>query len=950
MNKDIQLIQEQADGSFLSKIIAGVNRVVGFDGNGDPVAVNGGTLDLGGARLTNYLEANPAALTFGSTTTLDTTLSRAFSLDLTGDTTMALTGSHRDGNTISLLLCQDATGSRIVTWPSDVVWENDVLPTLTTEALHADFILFYDNGEKWIAVLLAQHLACDAPSTPTSLATDPVSATEVDLTWTAVGGAATYNVYRDSAFVTNVATAYYHDTGRTASTTYGYTVSAVNGYGVSAPCTNVNGLTRTIAPTGLNVAVISATELDLTWDAVTGATSYKVYRNSSLVYSPSTNAQNDTGLTSGTLYHYYVTALNASGESVASSTVDGTTLIGVAAGALQFDGSQNYVTVPYNSGLFPSIVTLEAWINIPTILSHYQFIVGNGDYSTGGTFLDIEQAGDGSKLRFIGNDGSIRGTSNSVVATGRWTHVAVVYDGSNITFYQDGIQDGQSSASGTITDNGLPLGIGKAVSSPPEYFGGSIDEVRISNIARYTTTFVPQPILGSDANTVAYYRFNEGAGTTLTDLTGNGHNGTLMGSPLPTWVEGVPSNTALQFDGSQNYVSVPGSVDLTPSTCTIEFWVKTPDPSSNDAGIVCTWLSDATGFLIYTAASNATVFFGIAGLSVLCGSIADGLWHHIAVTCDGTTLVGFNDGVQTDTAAGVIPATTTELSIGRHTGAHTLNGTIDEVRFSNIVRYSTTFTPQRTLGWDANTVAYWNMEEGQGTTLHDVTGNGHDGTLTGSPVPTWVDGVSKDEALQFDGSQNYVTTSSDAITIPSSDATVEFWFNEPAGTSLSEVSMMEHWGYSGWGWGAYVNNGGTIGFGSLNNGWFSVSTGSYQDGNWHHFAAVQYSGTTYLYLDGVSVASVNGNALAGTSHLCIGGEPGVSWYTKGSIDEVRISNIARYTTTFVPQPILGSDANTVAYYKFDENSGGVAVDYSGNGHIGALTGSPLPQRVTGVSE
>src|SRR3989339_678519 len=53
--------------------------------------------------------------------------------------------------------------------------------------------------------------------------------------------------------------------------------------------------------------------------------------------------------------------------------------------------------------------------------------------------------------------------------------------------------------------------------------------------------------------------------------------------------------------------------------------------------------------------------------------------------------------------------------------------------------------------FDSYLVAYWSFDEGSGSTLHDGTGNGHDGTLMNGPV--WVDGK-RGGALQFDGADD----------------------------------------------------------------------------------------------------------------------------------------------------------------------------------------------------
>jgi len=60
---------------------------------------------------------------------------------------------------------------------------------------------------------------------------------------------------------------------------------------------------------------------------------------------------------------------------------------------------------------------------------------------------------------------------------------------------------------------------------------------------------------------------------------------------------------------------------------------------------------------------------------------------------------------------------------------------------------------------------------------------------------------------------------------------------------------------------------------------------------------------------------------------------------KGIIDEVRISNIARYTKDFTPAKRFKTDKNTMALYHFDEAKGDVLKDSSGNGHDGKIVGA-----------
>ena len=91
------------------------------------------------------------------------------------------------------------------------------------------------------------------------------------------------------------------------------------------PTQNVNSVTISkgsalAAPT--NLAAASPTKAPhLTWNAVTGATSYNIYANGTVVGTSTTNSYIDNSPTSGS-NTYYVTAVNGSGESSPSNTIN----------------------------------------------------------------------------------------------------------------------------------------------------------------------------------------------------------------------------------------------------------------------------------------------------------------------------------------------------------------------------------------------------------------------------------------------------------------------------------------------------------------------------------------------------------------------------------------------------------------------------------------------------
>jgi hypothetical protein len=78
-------------------------------------------------------------------------------------------------------------------------------------------------------------------------------------------------------------------------------------------------------PTGFAVTTASASQINLFWNASTGATGYKIYKSGSYLKTVTATSTSDTGLTSSTNYCYYVIANNSAGDSVQTSQLCTTT-------------------------------------------------------------------------------------------------------------------------------------------------------------------------------------------------------------------------------------------------------------------------------------------------------------------------------------------------------------------------------------------------------------------------------------------------------------------------------------------------------------------------------------------------------------------------------------------------------------------------------------------------
>ena len=97
----------------------------------------------------NYSETT---LTDGSTITWNAETQDVAKVTLGGNRTLGAASSATTGQFISLLVIQDGTGSRTLTWNAAYEFAADTAPTLTTTASKGDLFVFRYNGSKWLEV------------------------------------------------------------------------------------------------------------------------------------------------------------------------------------------------------------------------------------------------------------------------------------------------------------------------------------------------------------------------------------------------------------------------------------------------------------------------------------------------------------------------------------------------------------------------------------------------------------------------------------------------------------------------------------------------------------------------------------------------------------------------------------------------------------------------------
>jgi hypothetical protein len=215
-----------------------------------------------------------------------------------------------------------------------------------------------------------------------------------------------------------------------------------------------------------------------------------------------------------------------------------TVTISVVSGnyALSFDGSNDIVRAGQVPGTGP--LTIEARVRPDDNNANGLMIVGADDYDG----WSLELYGGQLTLWLSTNQGWQSAQHSTVLQVGQWYHVAATYGNGTVRLFVDGIASTVTNV-GALTQ-GSSLSVGGLGGYP--FFDGTIDEVRISNVIRYTSDFVPSDApFSPDANTVGLYHFDEGEGQVALDVSSSDNDGTLgntgnVDSADPTWADGYP--------------------------------------------------------------------------------------------------------------------------------------------------------------------------------------------------------------------------------------------------------------------------------------------------------------------------------------------------------------------------------------------------------------------------
>ncbi len=373
--------------------------------------------------------------------------------------------------------------------------------------------------------------------------------------------------------------------------------------------------------------------------------------------------------------------IDSSGNNFNGTAINGTSVgNGKYSNGAYFDGVDDTINVG-NLGTFNK-ATYSVWINMTK--THVWPISTSSVY---GIILDYTNF----RFRGFGIDQSSAATLN-----GGWKHIVVTADGQYVYYYVNGVNIAKfTQTSGSDALSNVKFG---QRGDNIEFYGGSLDEVRIYNraLSQSEVTALYQYAPGP----VGYWKFDEGGGISAFDSSGNENTGTAIGNPIRA--VGKYGN-AFSFNGSTQYINIVDSgtniLDLR-NTFTLEAWVKASTTTScGGAGTpLCIifnkedsyeWALNSTNTMEWAIANSNP---GWAWINTGASSLSNE-WTYLSLVYDGSSLYTYRNGVLIHTRAstiGNLALNDNDLRIGARGGDaaafHFFPGMIDEVRIYNYVR------------------------------------------------------------------------------------------------------------------------------------------------------------------------------------------------------------------------------------------------------------------------
>jgi hypothetical protein len=559
------------------------------------------------------------------------------------------------------------------------------------------------------------------------------------------------------------------------------------------------------------------------------------------------------------------------------------------------------------------------------------------------------------------------------------TSVNIEYSTDNVVYHQIGVGSSWSNTEQWVTINSKPLNAGKYVKftfSPNSWI--MLGELEIygypeANITPNPPTLSLSATEESSPAPIAYWKFDEGVGTTAYDSIGKHHGSFGTGNSSPSWQsdENCISGKCLYFDGNEDYIDTNFDYSMTyTGGSTFSLWFR--PSTTNTSGQIKNLISkNSFEYSISQLDDDLKIQqwnpSGSNAISITVENILEAnRWYFLSLVYDGSLeksylyLNGKTIAEENNSQTSFVDRTeTTKIGSGYGWGGSPnpkFNGFIDEVKIYPYARtpdqinadynaglsgVSSSKGSSAILGSSSNKplsdglVAHWKMDEaswnGTSGEVLDASGNNNHGT--GVNNVTTGTGKFGNGGNFVSASNHYVDISDSLFDLPQRTVSLWMYNNAASGDRLafsSGTGSPVRW-YQG------VSGGSNLYF-RVGNG--DLITLPFENLNrWVHYV-ITYDGTTAkAYANGQQLHSYD-VTLSGATQVGIGAyNKGSGFFFSGSIDEVRIYNRAlspdevKQLYIWAPEPI--------AYFNFENTIDNTTYDVSGVGNTGIITGASI---------
>ena len=686
-----------------------------------------------------------------------------------------------------------------------------------------------------------------------------------------------------------------------------------------------------------------------------------------------------------------ITYTNASGCSITAAVrvVDCAQPFG---NALAFGQTTDFVQV--NSSIFPSSTvtnfTIETWIR-PSASDIVAGTPGGSWFGFLGSYNTLR-----NPSMWITNSGALHAswsengsnfgtpvsasTPSSLVAD-RWTHIALVKDGTTMRIYANGIQVNSATCSASITIPNNFYWLGKV----DNQFNGALDEVRFWSTAKTQTQLqntMYTELVGNETGLLAYFDFNEGVAggtntsiSTLTNKANNTSNGTLTNFTRTGTSSNIVGNTT-------SNIALTGAATFCANSTSQYTHPVAGGTWSVASGATAT--ISATGLLTSTVNENITVSYAYtlngclftATIAVAINSPAAPVTNATINLCQGSTTTALTATALTGhtlqwytaatggTASTTAPSpstaalttlnyfvsqknNTTNCESSRSAITVTINAVPTITGEQNMAVGGSTLqltgsgTPDATTPWASSNTAVASISstgvvtaQGGGTTT--ITYTNTSGCSKTATIRVIDCAAPFGNALNFDGVNDYavvdnVGNNSNFSFAGTSNFTLEAWVKRENTNGIAMIFSKYNAGVAGNYW-LGIDSTGKPNLSREASPWGVTATNPMPVNEWHHIAATYDGSQTKIYVDGVvnnttsAPLSINQNVSAIKVNIGAGlANNSPAYLFKGELDEIRVWNVAR-TATQIQQSFIttlqGNESGLVAYYDFNQGIAG----------------------------